>query len=56
MNCAGNDPYLIEYNVRMVIETESVMLRLHGDLAAACAALKNQDLRKRIFPCMISTV
>ena len=46
MNCAGN-PYLIEYNVRMGDpETESVVMRLEGDLAAACAALKQRSLDK----------
>jgi phosphoribosylamine---glycine ligase len=46
MNCAGN-PYLIEYNVRMGDpETESVVMRLQGDLAAACAALQNRSLDK----------
>lgn len=46
MNCAG-DPYLIEYNVRMGDpESESVVMRLQGDLAAACAALKNRSLDK----------
>ncbi len=46
MNCAG-DPYLIEYNVRMGDpETESIVMRLQGDLAAACTALKNRSLDK----------
>ncbi|MFA5769689.1 MAG: phosphoribosylamine--glycine ligase [Bacteroidales bacterium] len=46
MNCKG-DPYLIEYNIRMGDpETESVVMRLQGDLAAACAALKNRSLDK----------
>ncbi|MFA5426101.1 MAG: phosphoribosylamine--glycine ligase [Bacteroidales bacterium] len=44
MNCGG-DPYVIEYNVRMGDpETQSVMMCLKGDLAAACMALKTGTL------------
>ncbi|HPJ82749.1 MAG: phosphoribosylamine--glycine ligase [Bacteroidales bacterium] len=46
INCNG-DPYVIEYNVRMGDpETESVMMRLEGDLAAACYSLKTKTLDK----------
>jgi phosphoribosylamine--glycine ligase len=46
INCNG-DPYVIEYNVRMGDEeTESVMMRLQGDLAAACYSLKTKTLDK----------
>jgi phosphoribosylamine--glycine ligase len=46
MNCAG-DPYVIEYNVRMGDpETQSVMLCLEGDLAAACMSLKTGTLQQ----------
>jgi len=46
INC-NTDPYVIEYNVRMGDpETESVMMRLQGDLAAACYSLKTKTLDK----------
>ena len=46
MNCGG-DPYVIEYNVRMGDpETQSVMLCLEGDLAAACMSLKTGNLQE----------
>jgi phosphoribosylamine---glycine ligase len=46
INCNG-EPYVIEYNVRMGDpETESVMMRMQGDLAAACYSLKTKTLDK----------
>ncbi|NLA15205.1 MAG: phosphoribosylamine--glycine ligase [Bacteroidales bacterium] len=45
MNCNG-DPHVIEYNVRMGDpETQSVMMCLQGDLAAACMSLQTGTLQ-----------